>query len=160
VERLQKLQQELEGKANNAALAEEKLKAKGESLDWRETDLARREKDLSFREEMLTRRGELQAEHELEAEKKEKELEEQVRQFNAAQATQGFQAVEATRKALEDLQAEHRIGVQRIAAWASKASTALMPLGMSPILVSELPTSISDALPVLDSTTDRLRRLD
>jgi hypothetical protein len=35
-----------------------------------------------------------------------------------------------------------------------------VPLGMSPILVSELPTSISDALPVLDSTADRLRRLD
>jgi hypothetical protein len=31
---------------------------------------------------------------------------------------------------------------------------------MSPIPVSELPASISDALPVLDSATDRLRRLD
>jgi hypothetical protein len=31
---------------------------------------------------------------------------------------------------------------------------------MSPILVSELPASISDALPVLDSAVDRLRRLD
>jgi hypothetical protein len=68
--------------------------------------------------------------------------------------------VEATRKALEDLQAEHRAGVQSIAAWASEASTALVPLGMSPISVSELPTSISDALPVLDSAADRLRRLD
>jgi hypothetical protein len=35
-----------------------------------------------------------------------------------------------------------------------------VPLGMSPIPVSELPASISDALPVLDSTADRLRRLD
>jgi hypothetical protein len=33
-------------------------------------------------------------------------------------------------------------------------------LGMSPILVSELATSIFDALPVLDSAADRLRRLD
>ena len=63
-------------------------------------------------------------------------------------------------KALEDLQAEHRAGVQRIAAWASEASTALVPLGMSPIPVLELPVSISDALPVLDSTADRLWRLD
>jgi hypothetical protein len=163
MERLQKLQQELEGKASNAALAEKKLKAKGESLDRRETDLARREtdlvrqdKDLAFREEMLTQRSELLAEHELEAEKKEKELEEQVRQFQAAQAAQGFQAVEATWKALEDLQEEHRTGVQRIAAWACEASTTLVPLGMSPIPVSELPTSISDALPVLDSAADRL----
>ena len=35
-----------------------------------------------------------------------------------------------------------------------------MPLGVSPIPVSEPPTSIFDALPVLDSTADRLRRLD
>jgi hypothetical protein len=33
VERLQKWQQELEGKANDAALAEEDLKAKEQSLD-------------------------------------------------------------------------------------------------------------------------------
>jgi hypothetical protein len=39
-------------------------------------------------------------------------------------------------------------------------STTLLPLGMSPIPVSELPTSISDVLPVLDSAADRLRRLD
>jgi hypothetical protein len=103
VERLQKWQQELEGKASDAALAEENLKTKGQSLDRQETDLARRETDLAFREEMLTRRGELLAEHELEAEKKEKELEEQIRQFNAAEAVPGPQAVEATRKALEDL---------------------------------------------------------
>jgi hypothetical protein len=68
--------------------------------------------------------------------------------------------MEATRKALEDLQAEHRAGVQRIAAWAGEASTTLVPLGVSPIPVSELPTSIFDALPVLDSAADRLRRLD
>jgi hypothetical protein len=55
---------------------------------------------------------------------------------------------------------EHRAGVQRIAAWAGEASTALVLLGVSPIPVLELPASISDALPVLDSTTDRLRRLD
>jgi hypothetical protein len=68
--------------------------------------------------------------------------------------------VEATKKALEDLQAEHRTGVQRIATWVGKASTTLVPLGMSPIPVSELPTSISDVLPVLDSTADHLRHLD
>jgi hypothetical protein len=33
-------------------------------------------------------------------------------------------------------------------------------IGMSPIPVSELPTSISDALLVLDSTADRLQCLD
>jgi hypothetical protein len=64
------------------------------------------------------------------------------------------------KKTLEDLQAEHHAGVQRIAAWAGEASTALVLLGVSPIPVSELPSSISDALPVLDSAADRLRRLD
>jgi hypothetical protein len=68
--------------------------------------------------------------------------------------------VEATGKALEDLQAEHRAGVQRIAVWAGKASTALVPLGMSPIPVSKPLTSIFEALSVLDSTADRLWRLD
>jgi hypothetical protein len=60
------------------------------------------------------------------------------------------------RKALEDLLAEHRAGVQRIAAWAGEASSALVPLGVSPIPVSEQPTSNSDALPMLDFATDRL----
>jgi hypothetical protein len=68
--------------------------------------------------------------------------------------------MEATRKALEDLQAKHCVGVQRIAEWAGEASTTLVPLGMSPIPVSEPPVLISDALPVLDSVADRLRRLD
>jgi hypothetical protein len=52
-----------------------------------------------------------------------------------AQAAPGPQAVEATRKALEDLQVEHRARVQRITGWAGQASTALVPLGMSPIPV-------------------------
>ena len=64
------------------------------------------------------------------------------------------------KKTLEDLQAEHRAEVQRIAAWAGEASMTLVSLGVSPIPVSELLTSISDALPVLDSAADRLRRLD
>jgi hypothetical protein len=41
-----------------------------------------------------------------------------------------------------------------------EASTTLVPLGMSPIPVSELPSSISDALPVLDFAADHLRCLD
>jgi hypothetical protein len=35
-----------------------------------------------------------------------------------------------------------------------------VPLGVSPIPVSKQSVSISDALPVLDSAADRLRRLD
>jgi hypothetical protein len=68
--------------------------------------------------------------------------------------------VEALKKTLEDLQAEQRAGVQRIAAWADEVSTTLVPLGVSPIPLSELSATITDALPVLDSVVDRLRRLD
>jgi hypothetical protein len=63
-------------------------------------------------------------------------------------------------KILDDLRAEQRAGAQRIAAWAGEASTTLVPLGVSPIPALVRPASISDALPVLDSTVDRLRRLD
>jgi hypothetical protein len=116
IEKIKKWERELEDKASNIALTEENLKEKDVSLDRREADLSYREKDLAFREEMLERRDKLLAEHELEAEEKEWKLEEQVRQFQAAQTAPGPQAVEATRKALEDLQTEHRAGVQRIAA--------------------------------------------
>jgi ActR/RegA family two-component response regulator len=163
VESLQRLQWELDDKATNFALAEENLKEKEASLDKRAMDRAWREKDLVFREEMLERREKLLADHELEAEEKERALEERARQFKAAQAAQaapGPQAVEAMKKTLEDLQEEQRAGVQCIAAWAGEASTTLVPLGVSPIPVSELPASIFDALPVLESTADRLRRLD
>jgi hypothetical protein len=68
--------------------------------------------------------------------------------------------VEVLRKTLDDLRAEQRAGAQRFAAWASEASTALVPLGMSPIPALVRPASISDALPILDSAVDCLRRLD
>jgi hypothetical protein len=77
-----------------------------------------------------------------------------------AQAAPSSQAVEAMKKTFEDLRAEHRTGVQHIIAWANEASSALVPLGVSPIPVSKQSMSISDALPVLDFAADRLRRLD
>jgi hypothetical protein len=184
VESLQRLQRDLDGKARDTTLAEEKLKARGESLDRREADLAgreadltrqeavltRREADLAFKEEMVKGRKKSLAEHEVEAEakeqaleEKERALEERVHRFQAAQTAQaapGPQVVEAMKKTLEDLQAEHHAGIQRIAAWVGEASTTLVPLGVSPIPVSGPPATISDALPVLDSTADRLRCLD
>jgi hypothetical protein len=166
---LQKLQQVLDDKAGKISFAKENLRAKNASLEKRATDLIRQEKDLAWREEMWERRDKLLAEHELEAKKKEKNLEERVHWFQAAQAAQVAQmaqaapvsqAAEMMKKTLEDLRAEHRIGVQRIAAWADEASSALVPLGVSPIPVSKQSVSISDTLPVLDSAADRLRRLD
>ena len=52
------------------------------------------------------------------------------------------------------------MGAQRIIDWASDASSALVPLGMSPIQVAEPPASIANALPLLNSASDRLRRLE
>jgi chromosome segregation ATPase len=167
---LQKLRRELDGRASNLSLTEENLKAKDASLEERAMALVWQEKDLVWREHMWERREMLLAEHELEVEEKERKLEEKertleerVRRFQATQAAQVApvsQAVEAMKKTLEDLRAEHRTGAQRIAAWVDDASSALVPLGVSPIPVSKQSLSISDALPVLDSAADRLRRLD
>jgi hypothetical protein len=78
---------------------------------------------------MWERQNKLLAEYELEAEEKEKQLEEkkralegQVRWFQTAQAAQatqtapGPQAVEVMKKTLKDLRAEQRAGVQCITA--------------------------------------------
>jgi uncharacterized protein (DUF3084 family) len=82
---LQKLQHELDDKASKISFAEENLRAKDASLEKRAKDLIRQEKDLAWREEMWERRDKLLVEHELEAEKKEKNLEERVCWFQAAQ---------------------------------------------------------------------------
>lgn len=66
----------------------------------------------------------------------------------------------AAQKDLEDLRAEQRVGSQWIVEWAKEASSALVPLGTSPILVVERPAKIVNIFPVLDSIADRLRRLD
>jgi hypothetical protein len=76
------------------------------------------------------------------------------------QSAPGPQAVEVLRKTLDDLRAEQCVEAQRIAAWAGEASTTLVPLEMSPVPALVRPASISDALPILDSAADRLRRLD
>jgi DNA repair exonuclease SbcCD ATPase subunit len=143
---LQKLRRELDDRASNLSLAEENLKAKDASLEERAMALVWQEKDLAWREEMRERREKLLAEHELEAEEKEQALEERVRRFQAKQAAQvaqtgqvapGSQAVEAMKKTHEDLRAEHHTGVQCIVVWADEASSALVPLGVSPIPVSK-----------------------
>jgi uncharacterized membrane protein YccC len=90
---------------------------------------------------MWKRRDKFLAEHELEAEEKEKNLEERVRWFQAvqvaqvaqmAQAAPVSQAAETMKKTLEDLRAEHRIGFQHITAWADEASSALGAAGGEP----------------------------
>ena len=58
------------------------------------------------------------------------------------------------------LQEDQRQGAQWIVDWASEASSTLVPHGMSPIQVVGLPASIADSLSVLNSASDRLRRLE
>ena len=70
------------------------------------------------------------------------------------------QVQEAVQEAVRKLQEDQRMGAQEIIDWASEASSALVPLGMSPIQVAEPPASIADALLVLNSASDRLRCLE
>ena len=71
-----------------------------------------------------------------------------------------MEVAKAVQEAVRKHQEDQRMGAQQIADWATEASLALVPLGMSPIQVAEPPASIADALPVLNSTSDRLRRLE
>src|SRR6185503_7227187 len=88
--------------------------------------------------------------------KRKAELEERSREVEAAKAALDTRVQEA----VQELQEEQRVGAQRIADWASEASLALVPLGMSSIQVAKPPASIADALPVLNSASDRLRHLE
>ena len=76
-----------------------------------------------------------------------------------AQVALYTQVQEAVQEAARKLQEDQRMGAHRIIDWAGEASSALVPLGMSPIQVAGPPASIADALPVLDSASERLRRL-
>ena len=78
----------------------------------------------------------------------------------AAQAALDARVQEAVQEAVRKLQEDQLRGAQRIVDWASEVISALVPLGMSPIQVAEPPASIANALPVLNSTSDRLRRLE
>ena len=88
------------------------------------------------------------------AARKEASLQEKTRQLEAAQAALDAQVQEVVQEAARKLQEDQRMGAQRIIDWASEASSALVPLGMSPIQVAEPPASIADTLPVLNSASD------
>ncbi|KAJ1292143.1 hypothetical protein BS78_02G369300 [Paspalum vaginatum] len=91
---------------------------------------------------------------------REAELAGQERQLLAERAAlEQLKQGAAQQAAVEDRE-QMRAGLQRIADWAGEASSALVPLGLSPIRVTEPPSTMADALPVLDSAVERLRRLD
>ena len=82
-------------------------------------------------------------------------LQERIREVEAAKAALDARVQEAVWK----LQEDQLRGGQRIVDWASEACSVLVPHGMSPIQVAEPPASIADALPVLNSASDRLQHL-
>ena len=79
--------------------------------------------------------------------------------MEVARAALDTRMQEAVQEAVRKHQEDQRVGAQRIADWATKVSLALVPLGMSPIQMAEPPASIADALPVLNSASDRLQCL-
>ena len=80
--------------------------------------------------------------------------------MEVAKAALNTRVQEAVQEAVRKHQEDQRVEAQRIADWATEASLALVPLGMSPIHVAEPPASIADALLVLNSASDRLRHLE
>ena len=118
-----------------------------------ELELEEDRKSLAKRES-LTTNMELQLERQCETlkslkgstAKKKAELEERTREVEAAKAALDTRVQEAVWK----LQEDQPQGAQQIVDWASEASSALVPLGMSPIQVAGPPASIADALPVAE----------
>ena len=120
-------------------------------------DLEEERKSLARLESLTTS---MERSHQRQREALKASLQEKTRQLEAAQAALDAQVQEAVQEAARKLQEDQRMGAQRIIDWASEASSALVPLGMSPIQVAEPPASIADSLPVLNSASDRLRRLE
>jgi hypothetical protein len=146
-------QSELEETAKKQADVEQNFARKVVDLVDREAAVKTREADQNRREEALLAR-------ERWVRKRTDELAAEEERLKASQAALDRQAQEATLKTVEALREEQHTGALRIAAWADEASTALVPLGISPIPVARTPESLSDALPVLDLAAERLRRLD
>ena len=91
---------------------------------------------------------------------REAELADQEKQLLVERAALEQLKQDAVLQAVAEDQEQMRAGLQRIADWAGEASSALVPLGLSPVQVSEPLNTIADALPVLDSAAERLLRLD
>ena len=92
-----------------------------------------------------------------------KEKARQAEEMLAAVRREEAASQEKARQAEERLAAARmlqRWGAQRIADWAGKAKSALVPLGFSPIRVDAMVTPFADASPVLNSVADALPMLD
>jgi hypothetical protein len=61
---------------------------------------------------------------------------------------------------MEELLAERSAGIDRFVRWVGEANPTLDSLGLSPIQVAEAPPSLGAVLPALESTAERLRRME
>jgi hypothetical protein len=61
---------------------------------------------------------------------------------------------------VEELLAEQSAGINRVVRWVGETNSSLDALGISPIQVTEAPPSLGTILPVLDSTAERLLRME
>jgi hypothetical protein len=61
---------------------------------------------------------------------------------------------------VEGFLAKQRAGIERVVKWVGEANTILETLGLSPIQVAEAPSSLGTVLRALDSTAERLQRLE
>jgi hypothetical protein len=61
---------------------------------------------------------------------------------------------------VEGLLAEQSAGIERVVKWVGEANSTLDILGLSPIQVAEAPSSLGAVLPLLDSASEHLQRLE
>jgi hypothetical protein len=69
-------------------------------------------------------------------------------------------AVQEKEAKLEGLLAEQSAGIERVVKWVGEANSTLDILGLSPIQVAEAPSSLGAVLPLLDSASEHLQRLE
>jgi hypothetical protein len=69
-------------------------------------------------------------------------------------------AVQEKEAKVERLLAEQSAGIEWVVKWVGEVNSTLDTLGLSPIQVVEAPSSLGVVLPVLDSTAERLQRLE
>ena len=143
---LQGWREQLQERSSKLAVTEADLEEDRKSLDKRESHASNMEKQLGRQCDSLKKQKEW-------AEKRKAEHEERSHEMEVAKAALDTRVQEAVQEAVGKLQEDQRVGAQRIADWATEASLALVPLGMSPIQVVEPPASIADALPVLNSAS-------
>jgi hypothetical protein len=139
---------EVELKERSARHTIDTAKAMAKAIDDKQATLNHQEQDLSHRETAVK-----------EEEDRLSTLRAYLEERNRSLAHR-LEVLKHQEAEVEGLLAEQRARTQRIAKWVGEASATLEPLGLCPIQVAEAPSSIGAILPALDSTAERLQRLE